>query len=456
MAKEDMDMDKNKGRDANRDPITKQPGAHPIGTGIGAAAGGVAGGAAAGAAMGSAAGPVGTAAGIAVGAVVGGLAGKGVAEKVDPTAEDAYWRQNYNRQPYFDSSYTYDDYQGAYRTGYEGYGRLGGSGKRYEDVEQELRRDYERNYSRSRLSWDKARPAVRAAWHRFDRNLEEFLGYDVVDRENKKIGTAECLWTDHSGEPAFLGIRTGWLFGKTHVVPSQRVEVSQNQRRLRLPYSEEEVKNAPAYDAGDDIAIEQEREIYEHYGVAPSLRGTTAQAQTQPAQRPAAGTTAQPRREETRRQEDQDISIPLAEEQIKVGKREVEAGGVRLRKIVRTETVNQPVELRREEIVVERVAAQGGQATGAFDEKEIYVPLRREEPVVEKETRLREEVRVKKTAQTDRQEVSEQVRKEDIEIERSGEASESRFDTEDPTKGTPASEIRERETKPRSQRQMKD
>src|ERR1051325_7144059 len=64
---------KTAGRDANRDPITGAPGAHPVGTGLGAAAGG----AATGAAIGSVAGPVGTAAGIVVGAGAGGVGGKG-------------------------------------------------------------------------------------------------------------------------------------------------------------------------------------------------------------------------------------------------------------------------------------------------------------------------------------------------------------------------------------------
>src|SRR5881394_2140943 len=58
--------------DANRDPLTGAPGAHPVGTATGAVAGGIA----AGAAAGTVAGPVGTAIGAAVGAVVGGLAGK--------------------------------------------------------------------------------------------------------------------------------------------------------------------------------------------------------------------------------------------------------------------------------------------------------------------------------------------------------------------------------------------
>src|SRR6187399_1089670 len=73
-------------KDANRDPITGAPGSHPVGTGLGAAAGGMA----AGAAAGSVAGPAGTVIGAAVGAVAGGLAGKGIAEKIDPTIEEAY------------------------------------------------------------------------------------------------------------------------------------------------------------------------------------------------------------------------------------------------------------------------------------------------------------------------------------------------------------------------------
>ena len=68
---------------------------------------------AAGAATGTVAGPVGTAVGAAVGAVVGGLAGKGIAEAIDPTVEDAYWRDNYRSRPYA-SDASYDDFGPAY------------------------------------------------------------------------------------------------------------------------------------------------------------------------------------------------------------------------------------------------------------------------------------------------------------------------------------------------------
>lgn len=73
-------MNDNKKRDANPDPITGEPGAHPVGVGAGAT-----GGAVTGAAIGAVGGPIGSAVGGAIGAVAGGLAGKGVAEAVDPT-----------------------------------------------------------------------------------------------------------------------------------------------------------------------------------------------------------------------------------------------------------------------------------------------------------------------------------------------------------------------------------
>lgn len=151
-------------RDANRDPITGAPGAHPVGTGVGAA-----GGAAAGAAMGSVVGPIGTAVGLVAGAVVGGLTGKAVAESIDPTVEDAYWKENYSTRPYAERDVTYDTYLPAYRTGYEGYTKY--RGKRFEDVEGNLRSDYERTKGNAGLTWDKAKQATRDAWHRVEEAL---------------------------------------------------------------------------------------------------------------------------------------------------------------------------------------------------------------------------------------------------------------------------------------------
>lgn len=153
---------------ANRDPITKAPGAHPVGVGVGAAVGGAAAGvataAATGAAVGTVAGPAGTVVGAAVGAVIGGLAGKAVAEHYDPTVEDKYWRDQYTKEPYYNRDLAYDDYSPAYRYGGEARGKF--ADRTYEDVEPELGRDWDRVKGNSRMTWQQASPAARASWSR--------------------------------------------------------------------------------------------------------------------------------------------------------------------------------------------------------------------------------------------------------------------------------------------------
>ena len=146
---------------ANRDPITGAAGAHPVGVGLGAAAGGVAAGAAAGT---LAAGPIGTIVGAAVGAIVGGLGGKAVAEHFDPTVEERYWRENYERQPYHQKGMAYDDYAPAYRLGWESRNRS--QSARFEDAESRLETDYDAMRGNSPLDWSDAKPATRAAWER--------------------------------------------------------------------------------------------------------------------------------------------------------------------------------------------------------------------------------------------------------------------------------------------------
>lgn len=165
-------------RDANRDPITGAPGAHPVGTGIGAAVGG----AAAGAAAGTVVGPVGTVIGAAIGAVIGGLAGKRVAESVDPTAEDAYWRDNYKDQPYVDSSNDYEYYRPAYDYGVDAYSRY--PGRSFDDVESDLALGWGNARGTSNMDWPKARSATRDAWTRVSDSAERAVPGDS-DRDGK-------------------------------------------------------------------------------------------------------------------------------------------------------------------------------------------------------------------------------------------------------------------------------
>lgn len=158
-----MAMQNKQTRDVNPDPITGEPGSHPVGTGVGAAITG----AAAGMAGGALGGPIGAAVGAAVGAVAGGYAGKAVEEELDPTAEDAYWRANYRNRPYVDKATDYEAYRPAYQYGWES--RSHHHGRRFEDVETELENGWQKRPGKSSLSWEKAKQAARDAWDRLDR-----------------------------------------------------------------------------------------------------------------------------------------------------------------------------------------------------------------------------------------------------------------------------------------------
>ena len=164
----DLDRDRSTNPDSNPDPITGAPRSHPVGTGVGAAAGG-----AAGAAIGSIVPGVGTAVGGVIGAIVGatggGLVGKEVAERINPSVEDAYWRENYKSRPYYSSDATYDDYAPAYRYGWESRSRY--SEHKYNDVENDLATGWEKVKANSRLGWEKAKAATRDAWDRADRTV---------------------------------------------------------------------------------------------------------------------------------------------------------------------------------------------------------------------------------------------------------------------------------------------
>jgi len=295
--------------------------------------------------------------------------------------------------------------------------------------------------------------------------LERLIGYEVLDKLNENIGSVTAFWSDQSGKPAYIGVKTLWLVGKSHVVPAYGAELNHARKHLRLPFASETVKDAPSFDPDAELDAEKEREVCDYYqtrepgisghgyGMAQQERtegyptgasttgastteasttgASTTGASTTGASTTGASTTGASTTEasatgnypesQTGQATGEETRMPIREEELAVGKRSVEAGGVRLRKIVRSETVEQPVEVKREDVEVERVPASESQAEAtsgqAFEGEEIYIPLWREEPVVSKEAHVREEVRARKTEESERETVSGEVRKEDVEVQ---------------------------------------
>jgi hypothetical protein len=85
-----------------------------------------------------------------------------VAEAVNPTVEEQYWRENHASQSYATQEYGYEHFAPAYRVGYEAVAKY--PGKDFDEIDDELALDYQKYQPGDALPWDQVRPATRAAW----------------------------------------------------------------------------------------------------------------------------------------------------------------------------------------------------------------------------------------------------------------------------------------------------
>lgn len=117
-----------------------------------------------------------------------------------------------------------------------------------------------------------------------------------------------------------------------------------------------------------------------------------------------------------------DERITVSEEQLEVGKRQVSAGEVGIRKNVETRHVEQEVPLTREEVTVERrpLSADANVGEVRINDDEIRVPVMREEAVVEKRMVPVEEIIIRKTAVRDTETVGADLRRERVDVDESG------------------------------------
>jgi uncharacterized protein (TIGR02271 family) len=252
----------------------------------------------------------------------------------------------------------------------------------------------------------------------------DFQGRTVLDSQGEKVGKVEELYCDQEGgQPEWALVNTGLFGTKKTFVPIKGA--SPRGEELQIAVTKEQVKDAPRIDVDQELSEREERQLFEHYGVPFTTEGsTTAQDAPKDGGTPPQG-ARMPGREQAGREEagrGGGEAMTRSEEELRVGSEQREAGRARLRKYVVTEQVQQTVPVRREEVRVERepiTDANRDQALSGADitESEHEVVLHEEEPVVEKRVLPKERVRLDKDTVTDEREVSEEVRKEQIETE---------------------------------------
>jgi len=93
---------------------------------------------------------------------------------------------------------------------------------------------------------------------------ENYVGFRVVDSHQQDIGRLSGIWTDQSGQPAYLGVRTFW-FGKTHVFPAEVAQADATRECIRVPFDSDSVREAPTFAPDEELDIEDERSIREYF-----------------------------------------------------------------------------------------------------------------------------------------------------------------------------------------------
>ena len=239
--------------------------------------------------------------------------------------------------------------------------------------------------------------------------LSQARGLPVYDSAGDKIGKVEEIFYDEqTNAPEWIGIGTGFFGTKRVLVPVQGADLTGDG--YTVPYSKEQVKDAPDVDS-DEISQELESELYSYYGLQYSERRSDSGL-------PEGGRADM--------STDREGTLTRSEEELRVGKRETEAGRARVRKWVETEPVEADVELRRETARVTREPVNQPVSGAEIGEQEVDVTLRAEEAVVDKQTVAKERIGLEKDVETERETVRDEVRKERVDVEGEGAVDETR------------------------------
>jgi len=248
--------------------------------------------------------------------------------------------------------------------------------------------------------------------------LQEAQGAPVVSADGDKLGSVEEIFYDEeTRRPEWIGIGTGFFGTKRVLVPVTQAELRGDA--MHVPFSKEHVKDSPDIDA-DEISQDTERELYAYYGLDYSeSRSSTGLPETNGGGAVDRGLSAGDA-DSPGDVESGSPQVTRSEEELQVGKRSVEAGSVRLRKWVETEPVAVDVELRQETARVTTEQIDQPVNGAEIGDEQVEVQLRGEQPVVQKQAVAKERVGVEKSVATEHETVSDEVRKERVEVEGDG------------------------------------
>jgi uncharacterized protein (TIGR02271 family) len=240
---------------------------------------------------------------------------------------------------------------------------------------------------------------------RFTAFEERFAGYEVYDQNGEKIGRVDDLFVDEIDQPEYIGVKMGFLGTSSTLIPVELVTVDVSAQRLVVSSDKETVKNGPTFEDDREIIPEYENQVHSYYGLQRAT--TTEELRAYEAYQGSAPRTTH----------GDELRIQRSEEELLAGTREREAGAINVRKRVRTDRERLEVPTRHEEVHVDRVPINSETSATEIGDDEVVIPVTEEEVVVEKRPVVKEEIRIRKDVVEDTEVVEEDVRREEVEID---------------------------------------
>lgn len=267
-----------------------------------------------------------------------------------------------------------------------------------------------------------------------EHEIQDAIGKPLYGTDGTKIGkVSQAYFDDTTGRPEWVTVSTGLFGGKDNFVPVAQADYTDGG--LKVPYDKEMITSAPSIDPQEHLSPDDEEDLYRHYNLEFSQSPSSFQGEQARGDRPTAwnrdagdgrdepaGYKAAGYESAERNADKADGAMTRSEERLNVSTEQVQAGKARLRKYVVTEQENISVPVSHEEVRLEREPITEANASEALDGQEISedeheVVLKKERPVVTKETTPVERVRMDIETVTEDEEISEEVRKEQIEAE---------------------------------------
>ena len=239
-------------------------------------------------------------------------------------------------------------------------------------------------------------------------------GSDVYGSDNEKVGTVADV-----GQNYFL-VQKGFLFIKDLYLPTRTIARVDGERvYLNVPKHEAEHMGAEQLPAEGDAWYGTGATTTTDTYTTTDTMNTTRPVETSRADRTVREAATTTNRSERVGREGENITVPVVEEQLRAGVREVEGGNARIVKSVTSEQQSIDVPVQREEVyVTERAVNRAATpADLAAMDRDIEIPLREQEVVTSKQAVVTGEVGIRKETVTETQRVSDTVRREEVHVE---------------------------------------